>query len=407
MTKSIGISGSKSKKLGLEVQKLARPVLVPAVMEPAATGIAQSLLAAAADAKPPVSAAAVSGGLAVVVQRRSSEAHLAAAEVETARSAAANLRSIEREVLAEINEIIGRADAPQLGDDRALRELHAMLAKARAHVQGPLALAEARAKERLAAAATKPEREGGDQMDPSAPQLAAALTRRVQLHAAGAAYHAWRCHCRRAARGRRAVERRQSAQVGAAFHGLREATRLLVAQRTQEAYRLAMAELQARVATQEQASVELLARLASAQAAEASAQAAAPQEQVVLAVNADEAALATTPTHGTPRIGDSGAGWIPVRLPHSELRCVPPQDERSRDIAAPTALKFSKAEVMASTDDDQHSSCGPLQLGMVELRCYRRQEPDTPLFGRPYLIYECALNQSRSPFPSLVHAPFS
>eukprot|EP01043_Picozoa_sp_COSAG02_P003892 COSAG02_NODE_98_length_37150_cov_39.614207_21_plen_576_part_00 len=335
--------------------------------------MAQSVLAVAADAKPEAA-----HGLAVVVRRSTSaETELAAAEVATARSAAANLRQIENELLAEIEAIIGRADSPQLGDEQALRELHAMLAKARGHVRGPLARAEKRSAERLAAAreaetANRKNRGNTERPNDTVCQRVEVLARRIELNARGDVFRAWCSHCRSAARARRLVDRWRSARLRAALHGMHAICRLLAAQKKQETYRLALSELQDRVATQEESRAELLQRLAEAGTEptlspvdlRSRRSAAVSPERVVMAVD-----LATTP------LGNAALSCY-----HSDSQR---DDQHAQDVVAPlhSAAGFSKIRTSSENDDSS------IVLGMIKLCGHRRQEAHG-MFARPYLIYE-------------------
>ena len=352
-------------------------------------------------------------GLAVVVTAGDdahSQAALAAAEAATAAQATELLQAIEQEVLVEIEAIIGRADAPQLGDEAALRDLHAMLAKARSHVEGPLAMAKVQAAARLAVAQTLPlPAPTGDTPSPRSADEAA-LQRRLMSRRLGHVCRAWRAHCRRSARARRAVERIRCARLGSAWCGLREGTRLLAAERQEETYRAAVAELQSRMAEQDREAVaeraaraELLTKLAAVEAetqAAAARQAVASPDNVVghadyrsspvvLAVSADEAAQmdrARTSPATTPRIGRGSADpWADaMRLDHSALRCVTP-GQPSRTASAPQSVsKFSQPEW---PHDDGNASASQLVLGMIELIGYRIREPEVR-FARPHLIYE-------------------
>jgi hypothetical protein len=383
----------------------ALPTSLSSEQQADAAATATSVLAAAADAAScchhPASRI-VSAGMSVVVTRGStthSRASLAAAETATAAQAAHELRLIEQELLAEIEAIIRRADAPQPGDEQALRELHAMLTKARAHVDGPLALAKAQAATRLAAAQTLslPDPVGNTPSPRSADE--AELQRRLMVLRVGTVCRAWRAHYRRAARARRAVERVRCARLRSAWLSLRDGTRMLTAQRQEEAHRAAVAQLQSRMTEQETAEraarSELLIKLAAAEAAvhAAAAERQAAEEDsaigladyrsspVVLAVSADEASSGVV----TPR-KDFGSGWNEaMQLDHSAPRCVTPE-QPARTLSAPQSVStFSGQSRMPHADEIAASS--QVALGMIELKGYRIREPDA-CFARPYLIYE-------------------
>lgn len=346
--------------------------------------MAKSVLAAAADVAMPVAAA---DGLAVVVSsNNSAETELAAAEVATARSAAANLRKIEHELLTEIEEIIGRADSPQVGDEQALRELHAMLAKARGHVKGPLARAEERASQRLAAAhAVKTRKDDGGTRQES--QCVATCARRVQLHTVGEAFRTWRSHRRYAARARRLINRWHGARVRTAFHALREATTLLAGQRKQESYRLALSELQARVAVQEESRSELLKRLAEVETdpmhLASPRTSVISQEHIVMAVTAEvghslDAELPTTPplTEAT--------SWRAQRY-HSDADTI--YDDVQDSAASPPPATALPPVASSFSEANGEDSIDSVVVSMIKLRGHRRQESGG-IFVRPYLIYE-------------------
>lgn len=319
--------------------------------------MAQSVLAVA-EARPPVA-----NCLRVVVPRSAStETELAAAEVATARSAAANLRQIESELLAEIEEIIGRADSPQLGDEQALRELHAMLAKARVHVRGPLARAEERAAQRLAAArlVETTSRKGSNetkQPEQIQCQRVAEFTRRTQLHVVRDICRAWCSHCRCAARARRLVEGWRSARLRTAFHRLHDVSKLLAAQRKQESYRLALSELQARMAMQEASRAELVQRLAEA---------------------------GTEPAVGPVDLRSPRSGAF---LPERVLMAVEADTTHSLDVKLATSPLGNAAVAFCELDTSGDSRDDSVVLGMIKLCGHRRQETHG-MFCRPYLIYQ-------------------
>ena len=350
--------------------------------------MAQSVLAVAADSKRETAA----NGLAVVVQRSTSsaETELAAAEVATARSAAANLRQIENELLAEIEAIIDRADSPQLGDEQALRELHTMLAKARSHVRGPLARAERSAADRLAAALEAEKTKIKTTADTERLEdinCVAVFARRIEMNTGGDVFRAWCSHCRCAARARRLVDRWRSARLRAAFHRLHDKCRLLAAQRKQESYRLALSELQARMATQEESRAEPLHRLAEGRADPAlspvglgsARSVTASPEHVVMAVNADTSHTVDVDLAKTPLCNEA-LSWASCSCdPNS--RC--DDDQHSKDTTAlpPSAADFSYLCTSSKHDD------GSAVLGMIKLCGHRLQEAHG-IFARPYLIYE-------------------